>query len=138
MCLPKTTEEIGGILARKPSSGSFEEAAAAPVGELNALQLFEVAKTGPGKKVRIDGVGGSIGTVVVQLTRHICADVTAVHGTGKMRMLHEIGADHGVDDTHDGLGESGRMYDAAFDVLVKAPFPGHIPALNRDRRYLIA
>ena len=62
----------------KPSNMSFADAAAVPLGGLNALHFMRLAKIQPGEQVAINGAGGSIGSYAVQIAKSMGAEVTAV------------------------------------------------------------
>ena len=85
ICLPEEPEE--GALALKPSTMTYEEAAAVPVGGLEALSFLRQGDIQSGQKVLINGAGGTIGTFAVQLATYLGAQVTAVDGPGKLEML---------------------------------------------------
>ena len=95
----------------KPNNMSFEEAAAVPLGGLNALHYLRKAKIQNGEKVLINGAGGSIGTFAVQIAKAMGAEVTAVDSTIKEEMLRRIGADHFFDYTKEAFTKSGQTYD---------------------------
>jgi NADPH:quinone reductase-like Zn-dependent oxidoreductase len=136
ICLPEQPEE--GVLATKPANLTYEEAAAVPVGALEALHFLRQGNIQTGQKVVINGAGGTIGTMAVQLAKYFAAEVTAVDSTGKLDMLRSIGADHVVDYTQKDFSKSGQTYDVIFDVVGKAPYSGSIQALKQDGRYLLA
>ncbi len=125
-----------GTLAVMPSNMSFEEAAAVPVGGLNALHFLRKGNLGSGLRVLINGSGGSIGTIAIQLAKSYGADVTAVDSTTKMEMLRSIGADTVIDYTKEDFTRRGETYDVIFDVVGKAPYSRALGCLNEDGVYL--
>ena len=131
-CLPEQ-----GAIALKPSNLTYEEAAVVPVGGLNALHFLRHGNIQSGERVLINGAGGSIGTIGVQLAKSYGADVTAVDSAGKLDMLRGIGADHVVDYTLEDFTKNGESYDVIFDVVGKAPFQGSIRSLEEYGVYLL-
>lgn len=134
-CLPAQSEDIA--LALKPTNMTYEEAAAIPIGGLEALYFLRRASLQPGQHMLINGAGGSIGTVAVQLAKYYGAEVTAVDRTEKLDMLRAIGADHVVDYTREDFTKSGKTYDVIFDVVGKSSFSGSIRSLKPRGIYLL-
>ena len=84
-------------IVEKPRNMSFTDAAAVPMGGLNALHFMRLARIHPGDDVLILAAGGSIGAHAVQIAKAMGAEVTGVdHGT-KAEFLRRLGADHVVD-----------------------------------------
>ena len=131
ICLPEDGMET------KPANITYEEAAAIPVGGLNALHFLRKASIRSGHKVLINGAGGSIGTMAVQLAKSFGAEVTAVDSTRKLDMLRSIGADHVIDYTQEDFTKSGETYDVIFDVVGKGPFSGCLRSLKERGIYLV-
>ncbi len=135
-CMPERPDM--GVLALKPVNMTFEEAAAVPVGGLEALHFLRQGDLQSGRKVLINGAGGSIGTIGVQLAKYYGAEVTAVDSASKLGMLRSIGADYVIDYTQEDFTERGEVYDVIFDVVGKAPFAGSMRSLSRTGVYLLA
>jgi len=132
LCLP-----AGYTIAPKPRNMSFEEAAATPLGGLNALHFMRKANIQNGDKVLINGAGGSIGTFAVQIAKEMGAEVTAVDSTIKEEMLRKIGADHFFDYTSEDFSESGQTYDVIFNMVAKSSYSKCLKSLNPTGRYLM-
>ena len=133
VCLPASY-----TLVSKPYNVSFEEAAAVPLGGLNALHFLRKANIRKGEKVLINGAGGSIGTFGVQIAKAMGAQVTAVDSTIKEDMLRRIGADHFFDYTKESFTKSRLTYDVIFDMVAKSSYSECVKALNPNGRYLMA
>ena len=125
-------------IVTKPGNMSFEEAAAVPLGGLNALHFMRTAKIQPGEKVMVNGAGGSIGAHGVQIAKSMGADVTAVDSTIKEGMLRRIGADHFVDYTKEDFAANGQTYDVILDMVAGSSYSACIKVLNPNGRYLMA
>ncbi len=106
------------ILALKPKSLTFEEAAAMPHTGVLALQgLRNKGKIEKGKKVLINGAGGGAGSFAVQLAKSHGAEVTGVDSEIKFDMLRSIGADHVIDYQKEDFTKNGKVYDIILDVV---------------------
>jgi NADPH:quinone reductase-like Zn-dependent oxidoreductase len=138
VCLPEEPGKAEGALALKPANMTYEEAAAVPTGGLEALHFLREGNVQNGQKVLINGAGGSIGTLAVQLAKYFGAEVTAVDSARKLDMLRSIDADHVTDYTQEDFTKSGETYDVIFDVVGKSPFSGSLRSLKENGRYLIA
>src|SRR3954468_17395428 len=67
------------LLARRPRTVAFAEAAAMPLAACTALQaLRDHGGVGPGRRVLVIGASGGVGTYAVQLAVHLGATVTGV------------------------------------------------------------
>jgi NADPH:quinone reductase-like Zn-dependent oxidoreductase len=134
ICLPEKPE--AGALALKPANMTFEEAAAVPVGGLEALHLLKQGNIQPGQKILIIGAGGTIGPFAIQLAKYWKAEVTAVDSTKKLDILRSIGADHVIDFTQDDFTKSGETYDVIFNVVSNVSYSGCIRSLKENGIYL--
>ena len=131
-CLPEA-----GVMAAKPSNMTYEEAAALPVGGLEAVHLLRKSSIQSGQKVLINGAGGSIGTFGIQLARYFGADVTGVDSAEKLDLLRSLGAGHVIDYTREDFTKSGETYDVILDVIGKSSFSGSVRLLKQNGRYIL-
>lgn len=120
ICLAATPDEAEVLLAPKPSNLTFEQAAAVPLGGVEALKYLDEARVQAGERVLIVGSGGSIGTMAIQLAKHAGAEVTAVDAGEKLAMMRSTGADHVVDYAVDDVTRGAERYDVVFDVVGKS------------------
>jgi NADPH:quinone reductase-like Zn-dependent oxidoreductase len=125
------------LLALKPANITFEQAASVPTSGFIALQnLRDLSQMRPGHKVLINGAGGGVGSLALQMTKAYGAHVTAVDRTGKLAMLRSLGADEVVDYSREDFTRRGVRYDLIFDVPGNRPFSAFRRALEPDGRYV--
>ncbi|MCC7359248.1 MAG: NAD(P)-dependent alcohol dehydrogenase [Anaerolineales bacterium] len=136
VCVPETWP--AGVLARKPANLSYAEAAALPVGGMTALQLLRKGKlqAGHAKRVLIYGASGSVGSMAVQLARHLGAEVTGVSSGANAALVRSLGAQHVVDYTKEDFTELGETYDLIFDAVGKGSAARSKRALKPGGRYI--
>ena len=109
-------------LVPKPARLSFEEAAAAPISGLTALQAIrDVAKVRPGQRVLVIGAGGGVGTLTVQVAKAFGAHVTAVASTSKLDLVRQVGADDAIDYTEEDFTDGSRRWDVIVDTAGRRP-----------------
>ena len=85
-------------VALKPSSLSFEEAAAVPLVALAAWQaLVDVADVRPGQKVLVHAGAGGLGSTVIQVAKHLGAHVATTAHTKDVDKVRALGADEVID-----------------------------------------
>jgi NADPH:quinone reductase-like Zn-dependent oxidoreductase len=126
-----------GLIVRKPSNMSYEEAVTFPVGGINALYFLRRIEIVQGTKILINGAGGSIGTLGIQYAKMRGAEVTAVDSGGKLNRLRSLGADHVIDYTREDFTSKGEKYDIIFDVVGKAPIRSSMGSLEEDGTFLL-
>ena len=105
-----------GRLARKPANLSFEQAAAAPISGVTALQAVRKARVRPGQHVLVVGASGGVGTFAVQIAKAFGAEVTGVCSTAKVDLVRSLGADHVIDYTRDDVSGGDHRYDVILDI----------------------
>ena len=117
-----------GRLAAKPSNLSFEQAAAAPISGVTALQAVrDAAQVSAGQRVLIIGASGGVGTFAVQIAKALGAEVTGVCSTSKVELVRSLGADRVMDYTREDFaaGEPG------FDVIIDTGGNSRLSHLRR-------
>ena len=85
-------------LAFKPKNLSMEEAGSIPLVGLTAWQaLVEIAKVKKGQKVFIQAGSGGVGTIAIQLAKHLGAFVATTTSTKNIDLVKSLGADLAID-----------------------------------------
>ncbi len=104
-------------LAHKPAGASFEEAASVPTaGYIALLNLRGSSEVQPGHHVLINGAGGGVGAIALQVAKARGATVTAVDKEEKLQMLRDLGADEVIDYRAEDFTRGDGRYDLIFDV----------------------
>jgi NADPH:quinone reductase-like Zn-dependent oxidoreductase len=107
-----------GVLARKPEGITHEQASTIPQAGLLALQgLRNVGKMKSGDKVLINGAGGGVGAIAIQLAKLEGAEVTGVDHEGKFDMMTSLGADHVINCKQENFTKSGKQYDLILENI---------------------
>jgi NADPH:quinone reductase-like Zn-dependent oxidoreductase len=118
-------------LVLKPDNVTFEQAAAAPVAAITALQgLRDTGRIQPGQRVLINGAAGGVGTFAVQIARSFGADVTGVCSTRNVEMVRSIGADRVFDYTQEDFTRGAQRYDLILDCVGNHSLPACRRVLN--------
>ena len=127
------------MLAIKPGSVTFEQAAGVPIAGLTALQgLRNHGLLKSGQKVLINGASGGIGTFAVQIAKAFGADVTGVCSTRNIDMVRGIGADHVIDYTRENFTAGATRYDVILDIVGSQSWPACRDVLTTDGKYVLA
>jgi NADPH:quinone reductase-like Zn-dependent oxidoreductase len=97
---------------------SFEQAAAAPIAAITALQaLRDEGKVQAGQKVLINGASGGVGTFAIQLAKLSGAEVTAVCSGRNAALVRSLGADQVIDYNRQDVTRGLQHYDLIIDTV---------------------
>ena len=121
-------------VTRKPEMLPHEEAAALGVGGLNALCFLRhggaAGDMAAGKRILLNGAGGNIGTMAIQLARADGVTVDAVDSADKLDLMRDLGAESTFDYRVDHPFDTKDRYDAIIDIYGNLSFPGVQHALK--------
>src|SRR5229473_33647 len=105
-------------VAIKPKALGMEEAASIPLVGLTAWQaLIERARLKQGQKVLIHAGSGGVGTLAIQLAKHVGALVATTTSTANLDWVKALGADIVIDYSKDDFATILRDYDVVLNSL---------------------
>lgn len=105
-------------VAKKPDRLDMNQAAALPLVGLTAWQaLVEKAQLRPGQKVLIHAGSGGLGTIAIQLAKHLGAAVATTTSTKNVEWVKALGADAVIDYKTQDFTALLRDYDVVLDTL---------------------
>ena len=123
-------------LHRKPAGLSFEQAAAIPHAAELALQAIRTAPAlRAGQEVLVNGAGGGVGTLAIQLLKQRDLTVTGVDRAEKLGRLRELAYDHVVSYPEEDFTRLGKQYDLIIDVKTSAPAHAYLRVLKPSGVY---
>jgi NADPH:quinone reductase-like Zn-dependent oxidoreductase len=126
-----------GAIAKIPESLSYEDSVALCFGGTTALTFFRLGKLAAGESVLINGASGAVGTMAVQLAKHLGAEVTAVCSGANVQQVMGLGADHVIDYTRDDFTRNGQRYDVIMDNHGNAPYARIKHSLKPGGRFVM-
>lgn len=104
-------------VAQAPTSIDLTQAAALPVSGLTAWQgLVELGRLQAGQTVLIHGGSGAVGSVAIQLAKHLGARVVTTAGADKANLVRELGADVVIDYRTEDFAERVSDVDLVLDT----------------------
>lgn len=122
-------------VALKPSNLSHDEAAALPLVTLTAWQALVIrAQLQRGEKVLIHAGSGGVGSMAIQIARHLGAHVATTTGSANVEMVRALGADLVIDYQTEKFEELVKDYDVVFDTLGGATREKSYAVLKRGGR----
>ncbi len=131
------TVAADGTVAKLPEAMSFADAVSLPFGAATALNFFELGKLSAGETILINGASGAVGTMAVQIAKHIGAEVTAVCSARNAALVKSLGADHVIDYAAEDFSRSARTFDVIMDNHGNAPYRRVKHMLKPGGRFLM-
>lgn len=111
VCVPEK------MLSQKPSNISHIDASALPHAGILALQgLVEKGKVKTGQRVLINGAGGGVGTLGIQILKPYGVEVTGVDSGEKLDMMKSLGFNSVMDYKETDFTATGEKYDLILDT----------------------
>lgn len=105
-------------VALKPANLSMEQAAGIPLVALTAWQaLVDIARLQKGQKVLIHAGSGGVGSIAIQLAKHLGAVVATTTSTANVEWVKALGADVVIDYKQQRFEQELRDYDVVLNSL---------------------
>lgn len=105
-------------LALKPASITMDEAGSLPLVALTAWQaLVEIGHVQPGQKVLIHAGAGGVGSIAIQLAKHLGAEVATTASAANANFVRSLGADHVIDYRSEDFEQRLSDFDFVLDSL---------------------
>ncbi|MCZ6873979.1 MAG: NAD(P)-dependent alcohol dehydrogenase [bacterium] len=125
-------------LALKPKKMTYIEAAAIPHAAMLTVQgLRDLGEIQSGQKLLINGAGGGVGTLGVQIAKAIGVEhVTGVDSAGKLDMMHSVGFDHVIDYKKDDFTKNEQCYDLILDPKTNRSIFSYLRVLRPNGSYV--
>lgn len=106
------------MIAPKPKTLNFVEAASAPIVSVTAWQmLFEYGHVTAGQRVLVHGAAGNVGAYAVQLAKQAGLDVVATASSADLDYVRALGADTVVDYKKERFEDSAAGVDVVLDTV---------------------
>ncbi|MFL6496332.1 MAG: NADP-dependent oxidoreductase [Nitrososphaera sp.] len=128
-------------IARKPQTLTHEQAAGLPLVGVSAWQaLVEIMGLSKGKRILIHGGAGGIGSISIQLAKHLGAYVATTVSTNDVQFVkEELGADEAIDyKTQTFENVLPHDFDAVFDTVGGETYTRSFKVLKRGDGVLVS
>jgi len=131
VCVPEK------ILSKKPPNISYNEASALPHAGLLALQgLLEKGKVKSEQSILINGAGGGVGTLGIQILKSYGVKVTGVDSNEKLDLMKSLGFDSVMDYKKVDFTDNGEKYDLILDTKSNRSVFKYARSLKKNGTYI--
>jgi len=126
-------------IAHKPKTLNHIEAAALPLVGVSAWQaLVENIGLSKGNKILIHGGAGGIGSIAIQLAKHLGGYVATTVSTNDKQFVQELGADQVIDYKAENFEDIIRDYDAVFDTVAGDTYKRSFKVLKKGSGIIVS
>jgi NADPH:quinone reductase-like Zn-dependent oxidoreductase len=116
--LAELVAAAAGMTALKPRTVDFKTAASLPLVGASAIQaIVDHMNVQPGQRVLVHGGAGGVGSIAIQIAKHLGAHVTATARTEDLERVRELGADEVIDTNTRQFEEMVHDLDAVLDTI---------------------
>jgi len=124
-----------GTTAKKPARASTHEAAALPLVGASAVQaIIDTLRVAKGQKVLIHGGAGGIGSIAIQIAKHLGAYVATTAAPSEAAFVKGLGADRVIDYTTAKFEQELKDFDAVLDTVGGDTYARSFKVLKRGGR----
>jgi NADPH:quinone reductase-like Zn-dependent oxidoreductase len=124
-------------VALVPDGMSYEDAVALLFGGMTSVIFFRAGDLKAGESILINGASGAVGTMAVQLAKHMGAEVTGVCSAANTDLVRSLGADHVIAYDREDFTRNGKTYDLIMDNHGNAPPSRVRGSLKPGGRFLL-
>ena len=137
-CLAEFAIAKSDELAAIPPEVGFDEAASLPqAGQLALQGLRDVGGLSAGQDVLINGAGGGVGTLAIQIAKQAGARVTAIDRADKLARLSALGADEVLDFTQIDYRRIGKSWDLILEPVMQHRAASYRICLKRGGTFVM-
>ncbi|MBC7943365.1 NAD(P)-dependent alcohol dehydrogenase [Candidatus Saccharibacteria bacterium] len=129
------SEAASGSITKMPDGFSYQEMAPASEGATYALNVIKAAGIKKGQKVLVYGASGAIGSAAVQILKHLDTEVTAICGTGNLKLVKSLGVDKVISFEKEDFTQIDDKFDFVFDAVGKSSYGACKKLLSPKGKY---
>ena len=104
------------FLVTRPANITAEQASAIPTAGFIAISNLGMTRRFDGQRVLINGAGGCVGMLAIQIVKARGGRVTAVDCAARLDLIRSLGADETIDYRLYDIGRSDQRFDFILDV----------------------
>ena len=120
----------------KPENLSFAEASSISFGGTSALHFLRKAELRAGEKILVIGASGAVGSAIVQIAKHLGAEITAVTSATNAALVRSLGATNVIDYRSEDFLARGETYDVIAETAGTTTFRRAKHLLKKNGRFL--